>query len=141
MIHYWLYGAAVVLVVLCVARVLFLFLFRMPVQARTCGTDLTEMQRCYDGEMYWLARSDGLSTPDDVPVRHVRVRVAYDIDGVGYRADVSRLTRKGDRTDAVSVIWYDPADPRRVTAIGLGPALALLPVSVALVAIGCHLRI
>jgi hypothetical protein len=124
MVRNWLYGIAAALCAIAMMRILFLLLFRKPVRARTCGTDLSEMQRCYDGEMHQAARFDGLPTADDIPVRGVLARVAYEVDGAQYRSDVCLVTAKGDQADATPLVWYDPAYPSRATGFGLGSAMA-----------------
>jgi hypothetical protein len=121
-----------------VARVLFLFLFRRPVQARTCGSDLAEMQRRYDGDMYQAARFDGKPTSDDIPMRGVLARVAYEVDGIEHRTDVCLITYKGESAETAPVIWYNPSCPSEATGIGIGPAVAIFLLSGALVVIGYH---
>lgn len=132
MVRDWLYGIAAILCAVAVGRILFLLCCRQPVQALTGDTDLTEMQRLRDRDMVWVARADNLPTEDDIPFRVVMARVAYEVDGVAYRADVRLLTRKGAQADTVPIIWYDPADPSRATGSGPGQALFVLLIGIGL---------
>lgn len=126
MMRAFLLIVAACLCMLAVSRMAFLLLFRRPVCARIGQTGLTDMQRAHDRDMYRLARMDGLPTPEDVPYRSVLARVAYEIEGVEHRGDVYLITPKGQRPEASPVVWYDPADPSRVSGLGLGSAASLL---------------
>ncbi len=71
----------------------------------------------------------GLLTEEDIPYRRVSARVVYTVGGIERRADVRLLTPKGKRADQMPVIWYDPADPARVTGFGPGATLPFFGLS------------
>ena len=81
----------------------------------------TPRQADPDGGLGWSARSDTRAVNEVV--------VFTDADGNRRRASVERYVARGWRPDGVFTIWYDPADPQRVTAFGpagwLGSALAM----------------
>lgn len=112
---FWLAGA---LVALAVWRAGVLLLCRRAVHARTIGSNLTEMQRGYDRDAYFIAHNNGWPSADDVPWRPVLLRVAYEIDGIEHRGDVRVLVGKGERPDAAQTIWVARRDPARATGIG-----------------------
>lgn len=136
MIQNGLYATAAVLIVIAVGRLAFLLLCRRPVGAVALGTDLTDIQRRHDRHAYRAAQSDGVLTADDIPVRGVLTRVAYRVDDVAYRADVCLITAKGERPGSRPIVWYDPADPTRVTGIGPAPAAIVLPIAAGLIVLG-----
>jgi hypothetical protein len=126
MIKTWFYGIAATLAVLAIARILFLLAFRRPVLGRTLASELSEMERAFDRDMYLAHVADSLPSAADIPFKPVLTRVEYEVAGATYRADLSLLTYKGSRPDSRPTLWYDPADPRRVTGIGPAWAAALI---------------
>lgn len=136
MVRHWLYCAAALLWACAATRVLFLLLWRRPVRARTLGTNLTEMQRRHEAHMHFVARFDGVPSTDDIAVRGVLARVAYEVDGIEYGADVRQIADKGEQPECHPIIWYDPADPRRVTACGPGAMVTPILIGGALIVVG-----
>ncbi|MEA3048678.1 MAG: hypothetical protein QOG84_514 [Sphingomonadales bacterium] len=141
MIHTYFYGLAAALALAGAAPIAFPFVFRRPVLAHARASELGEMERAYDRDMY-LARS-GYSlrrtpSPADLP-KPVLTRVQYEVGGTAYCADVTLLTPRGDRPDSLPTLWYDPRDPKRVTAVRPAWALGLIAVAGAIAIAGHQL--
>lgn len=126
MVQYGLYALAAAMVAASVARIAFLLICRRPVAARVCGTDETALERAHDAATYrWSRYTDPLAEDHD---RWKSVRVAYVVDAVEHRADVRHtIDRARDMGAALPdthiMLWYDPAEPDRVTTSGPGAAM------------------
>lgn len=129
MVQIWLFRLAASLAFLAFARIVFLCVLRRPVTGRTRASELGEMERAYDSDIYQMHRMDGHACAGDNPFKPVLTRVQYKVRGVAYTADVTLLTTKGERPESLPTLWYDPRDPRRVTGIGPVWAVLLLIVS------------
>jgi hypothetical protein len=141
MIHTYFYGVAAALALAGMTHIAFLLAFRRPVLAHSRASELGEMERTYDRDMY-LARS-GYSlrrtpSPADLP-KPVLTRVQYEVGGTAYCADVTLLTARGARPESLPTLWYDPRDPARVTGIGPAWGLGLMALAGAIAIAGHQL--
>lgn len=116
--------AAGVLAAVALARFAFLLAYRRPVATRAVDHDYGEYERLMDRDLRLPARVDNVPTSADIPFRSTATRVAYEVAGAEYRADVSLLTFKGERAETMPVVWYDPAHPERISP---GPGRTVLP--------------
>ena len=124
-------AAAVVLLglgaVVALGRIVFLLVARRPVLAVTLGTSVSEEERLAQRHKYRIQRFGGPLFDEDTPLDTHLLRVKYVVDGREYRQQVRKQIRAGDPADPAPLLWYDPADPSRVTAEGLGmPLLGLV---------------
>jgi hypothetical protein len=89
--------------------------------ARVWRSDYTDAQQSDD---FWsfgatLGTVRGWNWRDGDHSRLIEDEIVYTLtDGSERRGLVRRQVRRGWRPDAAYVVWYDPADPARVTAFG-----------------------
>ena len=89
--------------------------------ARVWRSDYTEMQQHDD---FWsmgftLGTARGFDWRDGQHSRRIEEEIVYTrSDGTDHRAVVHRQVRRGWRPNAAYVVWYDPANPEKVTAFG-----------------------
>jgi len=98
-----------------------------PAVASTPRTDYSELARMDDfwvgnplftlRRWNWRDGEHGRLIEDDI--------FFEDAQGLRHRATVKRRVRRGWRPFSVYTVWYDPADPARVTAFGPGHWLGL----------------
>jgi hypothetical protein len=138
MVHTYFYALAGALALAGMIQILFLFAFRRPVLSHTRASELGEMERAYDQDMYpryYYNRSPSMAY---VP-KAVLTRVQYEVGGTAYCADVTLLTARGARPESLPTLWYDPRDPDRVTAIGPAWGLGLMALAGAIALAGHQL--
>jgi hypothetical protein len=107
----------------CGWRTLHLFLVWAPAVAMVVRSDYGRLQQQDD---FW-SRGPDMTTVrdwnwrDGEDARLIEDVVEYeDGDGNRHRRAVERRVMRGRRPDGVYTIWYDPADPAKITAWGPG---------------------
>jgi hypothetical protein len=115
----------------CCWRALNLFRTWTPAVATVWQSDYTDAERSDD---FWhfgvtLGTLRGWNWRDGENGRLIEDEVMFtDAEGKSRRATVERRVRRGWRPSSVYTIWYDPADPNQVTAVGPGYWLMMMAV-------------
>ncbi|WP_421850654.1 hypothetical protein [Novosphingobium sp.] len=128
--------------VYCLFRALQLFGSWRPAAAIVWRSDYTEAQRSDD---FWsfgftIGTLRGFNWRDGDHARLIEDEIRFTAtDGREHRAMVQRRVRRGWTPSSSYVVWYDPADPVRVTA--QGPSFWLLHALLLLVLIGLLIQI
>ena len=123
----------------CCWRAARLFGSRRPATATVRDSDYTEREREDDFWHFGFTPGTlrGWHWRDGEDARLIRDRIEFtDAAGESHRATVERRVRRGWRPSGAYTVWYDPADPARVTAFGPGHWLLIaLALAVALVGV------
>jgi hypothetical protein len=115
--------AATLACLYCCWRAGHLFLAWNPAAANVMHSDYDRLQQQDD---FWrfgitIGSLRGWNWRDGNHGRLIHDEISFqDREGREQRATIDRRVRRGWRPYAVYTVWYDPADPQRVTAFGPG---------------------
>jgi hypothetical protein len=92
------------------------FMIWQPVSARLTGSDYREAERHFDRMPVYAMAGDDAET-----ARLTECWYSYDDDGgARHTVQLTTMVNRGQSPDPSKVIWYDPANPARVSRFGPG---------------------